>query len=289
MILNGKQIAQQIQEELKEKISLLPGRKPVLAVILVGENPASQIYIKRKMDACAEVGITSVRHILSKTTSEEEVLALVHSLNKDSKIDGILIQLPLPDHVNPFHVMAAISPDKDVDGFHPTNMGKLLIGETDGFFPCTPLGIQELLKRSSIELTGRNVLILGRSNIVGKPLAAMLMQSRSDANATVTVAHSKSKNLPALCRQADILIVAIGQPYFVKADMVKEGAVIVDVGINRIDVKGISKLVGDVDFEGVKGKCSAITPVPGGVGPLTIAMLLQNTLKAYQKCQQLSA
>lgn len=284
MIIDGKQIANQIQAELKEKVALLTGKKPALAVILVGEHSASQIYIKRKMEACREVGIHSIRHLLSPNISEAEILSLVSSLNMDPDIHGILIQLPLPQHVNPFKVMSAISPDKDVDGFHPTNLGKLLIGETDGFFPCTPLGIQELLTRSSIEIAGCHAVILGRSNIVGKPLAAMLMQSRSGANATVTVAHSKSKNLADICRSADLLVVAIGKPLFVTADMVKEGAVVVDVGINRIDENGTMKLVGDVDFNSVKEKCSAITPVPGGVGPLTIAMLLQNTLKAFQKC-----
>lgn len=279
-ILDGKQIAQEIQQELKQEIAL-SGARPALAVILVGENPASQIYIRRKMEACRTVGITSVPHLLTAETSEDEILNLIASLNKNPDIHGILIQLPLPAHVNPFKIMAAVSPDKDVDGFHPSNVGKLLIGETDGFFPCTPLGILELLTRSSIEVAGCNAVILGRSNIVGKPLAAMLMQSRSGANATVTVAHSKSRNLSELCRQADLLVVAIGKPHFVTAGMVKEGAVVVDVGINRLD----SKLVGDVDFESVKSKCSAITPVPGGVGPLTIAMLLQNTFKAYQKWQ----
>lgn len=284
MIIDGKQIAKQIQEELKRKISQLPGKKPTLSVILVGEHPASQIYVKRKMDACKEIGIISKRHLLSPNTSEEEILKLVETINADPDVHGILIQLPLPAHVNPFRVMSAVSPDKDVDGFHPMNMGKLLIGETDGFAPCTPLGIQELLIRSAIEIAGCRAVILGRSNIVGKPLAAMLMQSRNGANATVTVAHSKSKNLPELCRQADLLVVAIGKAHFVTADMVKEGAIVIDVGINRIDVNGGMKLVGDVDFDKVKDKCSAITPVPGGVGPMTIAMLLQNTLKAYQKC-----
>ena len=284
MIIDGKQIAKKIQLELKERVARIPEGKPCLAVLLVGENNASTIYVQRKMEACREVGIQSVQHILSHKTTENEILSIIVALNNDPTIHGILIQLPLPPHVNPLRIMSAVSPDKDVDGFHPTNMGKLLIGETDGFFPCTPLGIQELLIRSSIEIAGRHAVILGRSNIVGKPLAAMLMQSRSGANATVTVAHSKSENLPALCRQADLLVVAIGRPHFVGPEMVKEGAVVVDVGINRIELNGKAKLVGDVDFERVKDKCAAITPVPGGVGPLTIAMLLQNTLKAFDKC-----
>lgn len=286
MIIDGKKIAQQIQDEIKNALEKIQGRKPCLAVVLVGEHPASRIYIARKTQACKEVGIESLQINLPATTTEQELLDHIAELNQDPNVDGILVQLPLPSQINPSHIIGAILPEKDVDGFHPTNVGKMLIGEKDGFIPCTPLGVRVLLERSKIEVTGRHVLIIGRSNIVGKPMAAILMQSSPEGNATVTVAHSKTKKLAGLARLADIIIVAMGQPLFLKADMIKDGAVVVDVGINKIDDPSRSsgyRLVGDADFENIKDKCSFITPVPGGIGPMTIAMLLSNTLKSYQR------
>ncbi len=286
MIIDGKAIADQIQAEMRAEIAKIQGRPPCLAVLLVGDHPPSQIYVNRKAQACADVGIRSIVRTLSPTTTESELLQEIEALNKDTSIDGILIQLPLPNHINPFKITEHIDPNKDVDGFHPTNVGKMLTGETDVFFPCTPLGVKVLLERYSIEVTGKHVLIIGRSNIVGKPMAAMLMQSSPSGNATVTIAHRQSTNIKEFAKLADIIIVAIGQPNFITADMVKEGAVVIDVGINR--VKNPSRnngyqIVGDVDFENVKSKCSYITPVPGGVGPMTIAMLLSNTLLSYKK------
>lgn len=288
MIIDGKKIADEIQKELKARISHLKGRKPALAVILVGEHPPSQIYVDRKAEACKEIGMHSIKRLLPSSISEQELLDEVEKLNRDPHVDGILVQLPLPQHINPTKIIRAISPDKDVDGFHPTNVGKMLIGDTDGFFPCTPLGIKELLDRSKIEVAGKHVVVLGRSNIVGKPMAAMLMQSMPGGNATVTIVHKQSTNIAPLCLMADILIVAIGQPRFLTADFVKEGAVVIDVGINKIanpKKKSGYEIVGDVDFEHVKAKCSYITPVPKGVGPMTIAMLLSNTMQAYEKHQ----
>lgn len=284
MIIDGKKIAQQIQDEIKDSLLNIQGRKPCLAVILVGQHPASRIYIERKTQACKEVGIQSLKIELPVSTTEAELLKQIDALNKNPKVDGILVQLPLPPQINPSLITQAITPEKDIDGFHPVNVGKMLIGYTDGFLPCTPLGIRVLLERSHIEVTGRHVLIAGRSNIVGKPMAAILMQSNPEGNATVTIAHSRTTNMPSLTRLADIIIVAIGQPLFLKADMIKEGAVVIDVGINKIADSTRSsgyRLVGDADFENIKNKCSFITPVPGGVGPMTIAMLLSNTLKSY--------
>lgn len=279
MIIDGKTIANSIQTELKIKIGQSPAaRKPCLAVVLVGSNPASLIYVNRKTLACESVGITSIRHHLSEESSEEKILELIQLLNKDRQIDGILVQLPLPKHVNPLHIINQIDPSKDVDGLHPINAGKLLIGDTSGFIPCTPLGVKVLLERSHINISGKHVVILGRSNLVGKPLAALLMQNTSGANATVTVVHSYSENVKQICSQADILIAAIGKPKYVTADMIKENAVVIDVGINKIS----NQIVGDVDFENVKNKCAHITPVPGGIGPMTIAMLLCNTWKSAQ-------
>lgn len=289
MIIDGKKIAQQIQEEIKASLANIQGRKPCLAVILVGEHPASRIYIERKTQACKEVGIQSLETRLPTSTSEQELLQHIAELNQNPKIDGILVQLPLPAQINPSHITEAIAPEKDIDGFHPTNLGKMLIGEKDGFVPCTPLGIRVLLERSHIEVTGRHVLVIGRSNIVGKPMAALLMQNNPEGNATVTIAHSKTKDIDSLSRQADIIIVAMGQPLFLKEDMIKEGAVVIDVGINKItDPSRASgyRLVGDADFENIKEKCAFITPVPGGVGPMTIAMLLSNTLKSYKARMQ---
>jgi methylenetetrahydrofolate dehydrogenase (NADP+) / methenyltetrahydrofolate cyclohydrolase len=286
MIIDGKKIANQIQQEIKEFISTLTTRPPCLAVVLVGEHVPSQIYIKRKQEACAEVGIQSIKVQFSEEISEAELIARIEVLNQDPLIDGILIQLPLPSHINPLHITHCINPSKDVDGFHPYNMGKTLLGETNGFLPCTPLGIKVLMERSGIELTGKHALVIGRSNIVGKPMAALLMQGAPGCNATVTVAHRFSADLKPFCLVADVIIVAIGKPNFITADMVKEGAVIIDVGINKVsDSSKISgyKIVGDVDFPNVSPKCSFITPVPGGVGPMTIAMLLQNTLLSYKQ------
>lgn len=283
MILDGKAIGAAIQEEISAKVRDIPGRKPCLVVVIVGEHPASQIYVDRKTKACVKAGITSIKKALPNTISEHDLLIEIDRLNQDQNVDGILVQLPLPPHIDPTKVTSQVSPDKDVDGFHPLNMGKLLIGDDTGFQPCTPLGIKVLLDRASIDVTGKHVVVVGRSNIVGKPIAVMLMQSLW-GNATVTVVHSKTKNIKDFCKMADVLITALGHPHFITADMVKNGAVIVDVGINRINSpssKNGYKIVGDVDFENVKDKCSFITPVPGGVGPMTIAMLLSNTLKSF--------
>lgn len=282
MIIDGKKIASEIQEEIKTVIQNLAERPPCLAVILIGEHPASQIYVRRKIQACVAVGIRSIKQELPATISEENLLLEIEKLNQNPEIDGILVQLPLPSHINSALITHHINPDKDVDGFHPYNVGQLLIGESKGFFPCIPLGIKVLLERTGIELSGKQALIIGRSNIVGKPMAALLIES----HATVTIAHRYTQNLKQLCLLADILIVAIGQPKFIKADMVKEGSVVIDVGINKVEdptQKNGYQIVGDVDFKNVAPKCSYISPVPGGVGPMTIAMLLHNTLLSYQK------
>ena len=278
-LIDGSSIAKQIQEQIAEAISSIKHRKPGLAFILVGNDPASQSYIRMKKKRCQEVGIISFDCELPVSVTENDLLKEIERLNQDPLVDGILVQLPLPDHIQSIRIVSAISPEKDVDGFHPLNVGKMLLGERDGFLPCTPLGIQVLLSKAKIPVLGKHVVIVGRSNIVGKPLAAILMQKAPHCNATVTVAHSLSENLKELCRSADILIAAIGQPHFIKADMVKKGAVVIDVGINRIS----SGIVGDVDFEQVAPLCSQITPVPGGVGPMTIALLLSNTLLSYQR------
>ncbi len=285
MLIDGKAIAATIQKEIKDTIEQLPGRKPCLAVILVGNHAPSQIYVRRKTEACAEVGIISIKRELPPTIAEDHLLQEVKQLNNDPAVDGILVQLPLPYHINPMHVINSIDPLKDVDGFHPINVGKLLSGDRDGFIPCTPLGIKVMLERMEVEVAGKHVLVIGRSNIVGKPMAALLMQNQSFGNATVTIAHRHSTQLKQLCQMSDIVIIAIGKPHFLTADMVKEGAVIIDVGINKIadsSKKSGYRIVGDVDFPNVKKKCRYITPVPGGVGPMTIAMLLQNTLQSFQ-------
>lgn len=286
MIIDGKAIAEQIQNEVKALASQTTGRKPCLAVLLVGKNPASHIYVRRKTQACENVGMLSLKKELPDSITETELLREVKALNDDPTVDGILVQLPLPKQINPLKIMLAIDPEKDVDGFHPINVGKLLIGETDGFFPCTPYGVKVLLERSGVEVAGKHALIIGRSNIVGKPMAALLMQNTPGGNATVTIAHSHTKNMKELCRMADIIIVAIGKPRYVTADMVSEGAVLIDVGINKIDNpsrKEGYQLVGDADFDNLKHKCSLITPVPGGVGPMTIAMLISNTWKSFRQ------
>ncbi len=284
-IIDGKKVAEQIRSELQGEIRELKekhGVSPGLAVVLVGDNPASQVYVRNKNKACHDIGIYSEQHNLDKDTPEEELLALVDRLNDDPKIHGILVQLPLPGHIDEKKVLNRILPEKDVDGFHPVSLGRLMIGEP-GFLPCTPFGVQKLLVYSGVKIAGAHVVVVGRSNIVGKPVANMLVQKAEDANATVTICHSRTRDLPAVTRLADILIAAIGQPEFITADMVKEGAVVIDVGVNRIDdpasPKG-TRLVGDVKFDEVAAKCRAITPVPGGVGPMTITMLLYNTVQS---------
>jgi methylenetetrahydrofolate dehydrogenase (NADP+)/methenyltetrahydrofolate cyclohydrolase len=286
MIIDGKQIANEIQKEIQNTIRTYSTRPPCLAVILVGNNPASLVYIDRKTLACQSVGMESIRLTLPDSITQEELINEIVLLNANENVDGVLVQLPLPLHINPHRITYHISPDKDVDGFHPFNVGKMLIGEKDGFLPCTPLGIRLLLERSLIETKGKHIVVLGRSNIVGKPTAALLMQNTPSGNATVTIAHSYTQNLKELCLSADILVVAIGKPGFLTADMVKEGAVVIDVGTNKVDdplAKKGYRIVGDVDFKNVAPKCSFITPVPGGVGPMTIAMLMHNTLLSYQR------
>ncbi|MEI8365265.1 MAG: bifunctional methylenetetrahydrofolate dehydrogenase/methenyltetrahydrofolate cyclohydrolase FolD [Parachlamydiaceae bacterium] len=285
MIIDGKRIASEIQQEIKQELTQMPGRRPCLAVVLVGDHPASLLYVERKTMACAEVGILSIKKHLPANLSESDLIAEIEKLNNNDAIDGILLQLPLPPHVNPIKVIHHIIPEKDVDGLHPTNIGKLFIGDPNTFAPCTPLGIKVLLERSNIEVGGKHALVIGRSNLVGKPMAALLMQNTPGGNATVTIAHSRTTNLPTLCRMADIIIAAMGQPRFLTADMIKDGAVVIDVGTNKIEDKSRSsgyRIVGDVDFDNVHPKCSYISPVPGGVGPMTIAMLLSNTLKAMR-------
>lgn len=278
-LIDGKKIALEVRKQLKSEIQRIGGRQPGLAFILIGEDPASQAYVRMKKKGCQEVGIYSEVLELPESISESQLLEVIQKLNENKHIDGILVQQPFPKHLKTPHIVEAIDPTKDVDGFHPTNIGKLLLGQEGGFIACTPLGIAKLLEKSGIDPTGKHVVIVGRSNIVGKPLAAILMQKKPFCNATVTLAHSASEDLEAICRSADILIAALGKPRFIKRDMVKPGAVVIDVGINREDDH---HLVGDVDFDAVKDLCLAITPVPGGVGPMTIAMLLSNTLLSYK-------
>ena len=284
-IIDGNDIARKIRAELTQEIERLKAERgvtPGLATVLVGENPASQSYIRMKNKACRDLGLYSEQHTLPATIAEADLLALLADLNRAAKIHGILVQLPLPDHIDEQKIISAILPEKDVDGFHPVNMGKLLIG-LPGFRPCTPFGVQKMLTYSGIDPTGKHVVVVGRSNIVGKPIANMLLQKEKAANATVTVCHSRTADLPAITRQADILIAAIGQPEFITAEMVKTGAVVIDVGVNRVEDPSAPKgyrLVGDVKFDEVAPKCGAISPVPGGVGPMTITMLLYNTVEA---------
>jgi len=283
-LINGNEVAQQIREELKqetaqlkEKYNVVPG----LVTILVGENPASVSYVTAKQKTSKELGFYSIQDNQPATITEEELMKLIDKYNKDPKIHGILVQLPLPKHINETKILYAIDPKKDVDGFHPVNVGKLMIGEAD-YLPCTPAGIQQLLIRSGAKIDGAEVVVVGRSNIVGKPIANILLQKQKGANATVTICHTGTKDMAFHTKRADILIVAAGKPKAVTADMVKQGAVVIDVGVNRIGMtpEGKAKLCGDVDFDGVKEKASAITPVPGGVGPMTITMLMMNTVKA---------
>jgi len=283
-IISGTEIAAKIREELKEEVIHLKekyGIVPGLVTIIVGENPASVSYVTAKQKTAKELGFYSIQEDTPEDVSEEALLALINKHNKDPKIHGILVQLPLPKHINETKVLYAIDPDKDVDGFHPVNVGRLMIGEAR-FYPCTPYGIQQLLIRSGITIDGAEVVVVGRSNIVGKPIAMMLIQKAKGANATVTICHTGTKDLAFHTRRADILIVAAGRPKAITADMIKEGAVVIDVGVNRIGMtpEGKAKLCGDVDFEAVKEKAAAITPVPGGVGPMTITMLMLNTIKA---------
>lgn len=286
-IIDGKQIAADIRAELKDQVVALKekGVVPGLGVILVGADPASQSYVTAKEQACENIGIYSDDNRLPAETSQEELLALVEKMNNDPKINGILVQLPLPKHINEAAVLLAIDPDKDVDGFHPMNVGKMMIGE-DTFLPCTPHGVVQLLMRSGVETAGAHVVVVGRSNIVGKPVANMLLQKKKGANATVTLCHTRTKDLAHFTRQADIIVAASGWPNTITADMVKEGVVVIDVGVNRIEDasrKSGYRLVGDVDFEAVKEKASLITPVPGGVGPMTITMLLYNTVESAKR------
>lgn len=287
-LIDGTAIAAKIHHETQGHVAELAaqGLKPGLAVVLVGDDPASRAYVRSKDRKCQELGLHSVKHELPADTPHEGVLALVHALNLDPAIHGILVQSPPPPQIDEAAIIAAINPQKDVDGFHPVNVAKLALGDATGFVPCTPLGCQRLLLETGVETAGANVVVLGRSMIVGKPMALLLMRKGAGGDATVTVVHSRSRDIAGLTRRADILIAAIGRPRFVTADMVREGAVVIDVGINRIEdasaPKG-SRLVGDVDFEAVAPKTRAITPVPGGVGPMTIAMLLQNTVTACRR------
>lgn len=287
-LIDGKEVAAKVRARLQEEINELKaqGRTPGLAVVLVGEDPASQVYVGSKVKACAELGIYSQKWALPAETTQEELVQLIHQLNADDRIHGILVQSPPPPHIDEEAVILNIDPRKDVDGFHPVNVAKLVLEDEEGFVPCTPLGCMELLKAYGIDTCGKHAVVIGRSMIVGKPMANLLVAKK--ANATVTIAHSRTKDLPGLCSQADILVAAVGRAEMVKADYVKEGAVVLDVGINRVEdatrPRGY-RIVGDVDFEAVKDKCSYITPVPGGVGPMTIAMLMANTVKA---CRQLT-
>lgn len=287
-LIDGKAVAAKIREGLAAEIAELKaqGKIPGLAVVLVGEDPASQVYVGSKVRACEELGLYSQKWELPADTTQEQLVELIHKLNTDERIHGILVQSPPPPHIDEEAVILNIDPRKDVDGFHPANVAKLVLEDEEGFVPCTPLGCMELLKAYGIPTAGKHAVVIGRSLIVGKPMANLLVSKK--ANATVTIAHSRTADLPGVCRTADIIVAAVGRPEMVKADYVKDGAVVIDVGINRIPdatrPRGY-RIVGDVDFDAVKDKCSAITPVPGGVGPMTIAMLMANTVKA---CRQLT-
>lgn len=285
MLLKGIEVAAGIERRIRDALVHVK-RKPGLAFVLVGEDPASQTYIRMKKKKCKEVGIFSIDREFSSEISEEELLKEIEELNRDPHVHGILVQLPLPPHISSTKIMEKIDPTKDVDGFHPFNVGKMFLGELTGFLPCTPHGIHVLLHHYKIPLQGKHVVIVGRSNVVGKPLAAILMQKDPHCNATVTVAHSFTENLPSICKSADILVAALGKAHFITKDMVKKGATVIDVGISRVlGPNGRARLLGDVDFDAVSPLCSYITPVPGGVGPMTIAMLLSNTLLSYQRIQ----
>lgn len=280
-IISGKEVSAAIRQKIREDAQTLRenhGIQPGLAVILVGNDPASQIYVRNKQKACEEVGFHAFEYRLSENSTEEQLLDLIGVLNKDNKVHGILVQLPLPDHIDPQTVINTISPDKDVDAFHPFNVGKIMIGDYE-FLPCTPAGVMELIDSTGVEISGKNCVVVGRSNIVGKPMAMLLLHR----NATVTICHSRTRNLAEICASADILVSAVGKAHFIKADMVKEGAMVIDVGMNH-DENG--KLCGDVEFAEVEPKTSYITPVPGGVGPMTITMLMKNTLRAAELKQK---
>ncbi|MBS0657181.1 MAG: bifunctional methylenetetrahydrofolate dehydrogenase/methenyltetrahydrofolate cyclohydrolase FolD [Verrucomicrobia bacterium] len=289
LIIDGRAVSARILSECKTRAARLAaerGRPPGLAVVLVGDDPASRAYVRSKDRTCRELGFHSVKHELPATISQTELLDIVARLNADPQVDGILVQSPLPKPLDESAVVHAIDPTKDVDGFHPVNVAKLALGDESGFVPCTPLGCQRLLVESGTPISGAHVVVLGRSLIVGKSLALLLMQKGAAADATVTVAHSRSRDLPALCRSADIVVAAIGRAHFVRAEHVREGATVIDVGINRIDDPADPRgyrLVGDVAYDEVAPRCRAITPVPGGVGPMTIAMLMSNTLKAFEQ------
>ena len=277
-VIDGKQFADDLCEKLKAEVTELEAQHqllPCIAVVLVGEDPASQVYVRNKVRRCEQLGIRSIEHRLGDDTTEKALLALIDDLNNDSAVHGILVQLPVPEQINDKAVLAAISPAKDVDGFHVENVGALTVGENQ-MVPCTPLGSLMMLQDCLGDLSGKHAVVIGRSNIVGKPMALLLLQQ----SCTVTIVHSRTKNIEAMCQQADILVAAVGRPHFVKADWVKPGAVVIDVGINRIEQDGKSRLVGDVDFDAVSEVAAAITPVPGGVGPMTIACLMYNTVAA---------
>jgi len=286
-VIDGRAVAGQILAETTRRIEILKagGRQPGLAFVRVGEDPASRVYVGMKEKTCAQLGIFSETKVLPENTSERDLLALLARLNDDTRIHGILVQAPLPRHIRETVVYATVSPQKDVDGFHPVNVGKLMLGDTTGFLPCTPGGIWELLVRAQVKIEGAEAVVLGRGNIVGKPMAAILCQKAKHANATVTICHSQTRDIKAHCRRADILIAAMGVAKFVTADMVKPGAVVIDVGVNRVSdpaAKSGSRLVGDVDFDAVQAVAGKITPNPGGVGPMTIALLMQNTVRAAE-------
>jgi len=291
-LIDGVALGKTIRAEVAVAIAghAATGKRPGLAVVLIGDDPASRAYVGSKEKACVEAGMHSVKVKREPDITEAELLQIVDELNADPLIHGILVQLPLPKHVDGEKVLHRIAPAKDVDGFHPMNVGKLVIGDPTAFRPCTPYGVQQMLIRSGIETKGAHAVVVGRSTIVGKPMANLLIQNGPGGDATVTVCHSRSRDLGAICRTADILVVAIGKPEFVTGNMVKPGAVVIDVGINRVDDPSVPKgykLVGDVAFEGAKAVASAITPVPGGVGPMTIAMLMQNTLQAFRQIEGL--
>ena len=287
-LIDGKAIAAKTHDENRVAVAELKARgvTPGLAVVLIGDDPASRAYVRSKDKMCLELGMHSVKHELPADTTQAALIDLVRRLNDDPAIHGILVQSPPPPHIDERAIIETIDPRKDVDGFHPLNVAKLALGDADGFVPCTPLGCQRLLTESGVETAGANVVVLGRSMIVGKPMALLLMNKGRGSDATVTIAHSRTKNLAAVCRGADILIAAIGKPEFVRGDFVKDGAVVIDVGINRVDDASLPKgykIVGDVAFEEVAPKCRAITPVPGGVGPMTIAMLMANTIASCRR------
>jgi methylenetetrahydrofolate dehydrogenase (NADP+)/methenyltetrahydrofolate cyclohydrolase len=291
-LIDGNQIAAAIVAELKAEVSALSGRKPCLALVRVGDDPASVSYVKKKDKTAAEIGVTSRVILPPLTISQAELFALIDSLNADPAVDGILVQSPLPKHIDEVAVFRRVAPDKDVDGFNTLNLGKVAQEDETGFVACTPAGIMELLARSGVDLKGKHVVVLGRSLIVGKPVALLALQKKAGANGTVTVCHSATSNLPAITRQADVLIAAIGRAEFVTAELVKPGAVVIDVGINRVPdaaKKTGYRLTGDVQFETVAPLCAKITPVPGGVGPMTVAMLMKNTVKAYRLHQPAAA